>query len=56
MTFDPDGTLRLTLRATTTDEISTVQARMRAAGLDVTSGPVNPSQGQPIVDTQVRGR
>lgn len=56
MTFDPDGTLRLTLRATTTDEISTVQARMRAAGLDVTSGPVNPSQGQPTVETQVRGR
>lgn len=56
MTFDLDGTLRLTLRATTADEIATVQARMRAAGLDVTSGPVNPSQGQPIVETQVRGR
>ena len=56
MTFDPDGTLRLTLRATTADEITTVQARMRAAGLDVTSGPVNPSQGQPSVETQVRGR
>lgn len=56
MTFDPNGTLRLTLRATTADEISTVQARMRAAGLDVTSGPINPSQGQPTVETQVRGR
>ncbi len=56
MTFDPDGTLRLTLRATTADEIATVQARMRAAGLDVTSGPVNPSQGQPTVETRVRGR
>jgi general secretion pathway protein L len=56
MIFNPDGTLRLTLRATTADEISTVQARMRAAGLDVTSGPVNPSQGQPTVETQVRGR
>jgi general secretion pathway protein L len=56
MTFDPDGTLRLKLRATTADEISTAQARMRAAGLDVTSGPINPSQGQPIVETQVRGR
>jgi general secretion pathway protein L len=56
MTFNPDGTLRLTLRATTADEIRTVQARMRAAGLDVTSGPINPSQGQPVVETQVRGR
>ncbi len=56
MAFDSGGTLRLTLRATTADEIATVQARMRAAGLDVTSGPVNPSQGQPIVETQVRGR
>jgi general secretion pathway protein L len=56
MTFNPDGALRLTLRATTADEIATVQARMRAAGLDVTSGPVNPSQGQPTVETQVRGR
>jgi general secretion pathway protein L len=56
MTFNPDGTLRLTLRATTADEIATVQTRMRAAGLDVTSGPVNPSQGQPTVETQVRGR
>jgi general secretion pathway protein L len=56
MTFDPNGTLRLTLRATSADEIATVQARMRAAGLDVTSGAINPSQGQPIVETQVRGR
>ncbi len=56
MAFDPGGTLRFTLRATTADEIATVQARMRAAGLDVTSGPVNPSQGQPTVETQVRGR
>lgn len=56
MTFDPNGTLRLTLRATSADEIATVQARMRSAGLDVTSGPINPSQGQPTVETQVRGR
>jgi general secretion pathway protein L len=56
MTFDPGGTLRLTLRATSAEEIATAQARMRAAGLDVTSGPINPSQGQPIVETQVRGR
>jgi general secretion pathway protein L len=56
MTFDPNGTLRLTLRATSADEIATVQARMRAAGLDVTSGAINPSQGQPTVETQVRGR
>jgi general secretion pathway protein L len=56
MVFDPDGTLRLTLRAATADEIRLVQARMRAAGLDVISGPINPSQGQPIVETKVRGR
>jgi general secretion pathway protein L len=56
MTFDPSGTLNLSLRATSADEIATAQARMRAAGLDVISGPVNPSQGQPVVETQVRGR
>lgn len=56
MVFDPGGMLRLTLRATSADEIATVQARMRAAGLDVTTGPVNPGQGQPIAEIQVRGR
>jgi general secretion pathway protein L len=56
MRFNLDGTLALTVRATKADEIATVQARMRAAGLDVTSGPVNPSQSQPIVEMQVRGR
>lgn len=56
MNFNPDGTLGLTLRATAADEIARVQARMRAAGLDVSSGPINPSQSQPIVETEVRGR
>ncbi len=56
MAFDPSGVLRLTLRARNADEIATAQARMRAAGLDVTSGPVNPGQGQPIAEIQVRGR
>lgn len=56
LAFDGSGTLRLTLRASNAAELSTVQARMRAAGLEVRAGQINPSQGQPITQTEVRGR
>jgi flagellar hook-length control protein FliK len=54
--FGPDGTLRVTMRAAGTAEIDAAQARMRALGLLVTPGVVNPSQGQPLIELQVRGR
>lgn len=56
LAFDKNGALRVTLRAANAAEISTVHARMRAAGLDVRAGTINPSQGQPVTETEVRGR
>jgi general secretion pathway protein L len=56
MTFTPDGLLRAGIRATEPEEIDAVAARMRALGLEVESGPLNPAQGQPIVELKVRGR
>jgi general secretion pathway protein L len=56
LSFGPDGTMRVTVRATTPDELNAVQVRMRGAGLVVTAAPINPSQGQPLVDLQVRGQ
>ncbi|MFM9852385.1 MAG: type II secretion system protein GspL [Sphingomonadaceae bacterium] len=56
MSFSPDGIMRVTIRASTAAELDAAQVRMRGAGLTVTAGPVNPSQGQPIVDVEVRGQ
>jgi hypothetical protein len=56
LAFDSNGTLRLTLRAANAAELATVHARMRAAGLEVRAGSINPSQGQPITQSEVRGR
>lgn len=56
LSFDPGGTLRLSIRAANADEIAAVAARMRATGLDVNLGTINPSQGQPVVELRVRGQ
>ena len=56
ITFTPDGVFRASVRATKPEEIDAVAARMRALGLEVESGSLNPAQGQPIVELKVRGR
>lgn len=56
MQFSPDGLLKITVRAASVAELEVVQAKLRALGLTVTPGPVNPSQGQPLIELQVRGR
>ena len=56
MQFTPDGLLKITVRAASVAELDVVQGKLRALGLVVTPGPVNPSQGQPLIDLQVRGR
>lgn len=56
LAFDANGTLKLSLRAANVAELATVHARMRAAGLEVRAGPINPSQGQPVIQSEVRGR
>jgi general secretion pathway protein L len=55
MSFGPDGIMRVTVRATTAAELDAAQVRMRGRGLQVTAGPINPSQGKPVIDLQVRG-
>ncbi len=56
MGFDPDGTMRLSVRATSAAEIGALRSKFRTAGLEVIAGPVNLSQTQPVVDIQVRGQ
>lgn len=56
MQFAPDGLLKITVRAASVAELDVVQGKLRALGLSVTAGPVNPSQGQPLIELQVRGR
>lgn len=56
MQFAPDGLLKITVRAASVAELEVVQGKLRALGLSVTPGPVNPSQGQPLIELQVRGR
>ncbi len=56
MAFTPDGQLRTSLRATKPEEIDLAAARMRALGLEVERGPINPAQGQPVVELKVKGR
>ena len=56
MQFAPDGLLKITVRAASVAELDVVQGKLRALGLTVTAGPVNPSQGQPLIELQVRGR
>jgi general secretion pathway protein L len=54
LTFEADGTMAVSLRATRPAEIDAVAARMRAMGLVVSPGPIN-SEGQPHVEMQVHG-
>lgn len=56
MQFSADGMFKITVRAASVAELDIVQGKLRALGLTVTSGPVNPSQGQPLIDLQVRGK
>jgi general secretion pathway protein L len=55
LTFEADGTMAVSLRATSPAEIDAVAARMRAMGLVVSPGPINSSEGQPHVEMQVHG-
>jgi hypothetical protein len=55
LTFEADGTMAVSLRATSPAEIDSVAARMRAIGLVVSPGPINSSEGQPHVEMQVHG-
>ena len=56
MAFMPDGQLKATVRATKPEEIDRLAAQMRSLGLEVERGPINPAQGQPVVELKVRGR
>lgn len=56
MDFTEDGTMRVSVRATSRAEIEALCNTLRGAGLDVILGPVNSSLSQPLVDIQVRGR
>jgi general secretion pathway protein L len=55
MTFAATGELTARVRATKNEEIDLLSARMRALGLKVDRGPLNPAQGQPVIELKVRG-
>jgi general secretion pathway protein L len=54
-TFDPDGALRVTARATSPAELTALQQRLRDDGFTIVAGPITSNQGQPLIDLQVRG-
>lgn len=56
LSFEPDGQMRMLARATVPAELDAFVAQLRARGLIVTPGAINPAQGQPSIDIQVRGQ
>lgn len=56
MVFDGEGGLRATVRAANAADISSVETRLSASGLQVIPGPVVANQGRPYRDITVRVR
>lgn len=56
MIFDGQGGLRATVRASSPADLDAVEARIAAAGLRVTSGPIVANQGRPYRDITVTAR
>lgn len=56
MIFDGQGGLRATVRAASPTDLDAVEARIAAAGLRATSGPIVANQGRPYRDITVTAR
>lgn len=56
MIFDGQGGLRATVRASTPADLDAIEARIVAAGLRATGGPIIASQGRPYRDITVTAR
>jgi general secretion pathway protein L len=56
MTYESDGSLRATVRAASPADLSAVEARLTAGGLNVQASPVVANQGRPYRDITVRLR
>lgn len=56
MVFDGEGGLRATVRAATAADLSAVEAKLGASGLQIISGPIVANQGRPYRDITVRAR
>ena len=56
MIFDGESGLRATVRAATAADLSAVEAKLGASGLQVMPGPIVANQGRPYRDITVRAR
>ena len=56
MVFDGEGDLRATVRAASEADLTAVEMRLTASGLQATPGPVVANQGRPYRDITVRAR
>ena len=56
MVFDGEGGLRATVRAANAADLTAVESRLGASGLQVIPGPIVSNQGRPYRDITVRAR